>query len=91
LPNLLQFRRKLLALHAKRHLVTELASTGKLSESEAQSMVDEGSTQASATPGASGTAFANILAWLKTNGPTIAQDIAAAIPILISLLTLFGG
>ncbi|HEV3386577.1 MAG TPA: hypothetical protein VG097_17300 [Gemmata sp.] len=91
LPNLLQFRRKLLALHAKRHLVTELTATGKLSENEAQAMVDQGSTQSNATPRASGTAFANILAWLQANGPTIAQDIAAAIPIIISLITLFGG
>jgi hypothetical protein len=91
LPNLLQFRRRLLAIHAKRHLVTELASTGKLSESEAQAMVDEGSAQTTASPGANGTAFANILAWLQANGPTIAQDIAAAIPIIISLITLFGG
>ena len=87
--NLLQFRRKLLSLHAKRHLVTELTATGKLTESEAQAMVDAGSN-VSAGPSASGTAFANILAWLQANGPTIAQDIAAAIPIIISLLTLFG-
>jgi hypothetical protein len=91
LPNLLQFSRKLLALHAKRHLVTELTATGKVSESDAQAMVDQGSTQTNATPGASGTAFENILAWLQANGPTIAQDIAAAIPIIISLITLFGG
>lgn len=91
LPSLLQFRRMLLAIHAKRHLVTELTATGKLSASEAQAMVDEGSPQATTIPGASGTAFANILAWLETNGPTIAQDIAAAIPIIISLIALFGG
>jgi hypothetical protein len=91
LPNLLQFRRKMLALHAKRHLVTELFATGKLSESEAQAMVDEGSTLSTTTLGASGTAFANILAWLQTNGPTIEKDIAAAIPIIISLIALFGG
>jgi hypothetical protein len=89
LANLLLFRRKLLALHSKRHLVTELTATGKLSASEAQAMVNAGSTM-SASPGASGT-FANILAWLQANGPTIAKDIAAAIPIIISLITLFGG
>ncbi len=88
--SLLLFRRRLLALHSKRHLVTELTATGKLSESEAQAMVDAGSTM-SASPGASGSAFANILAWLQANGPPIAQDIAAAIPIIISLITLFGG
>jgi hypothetical protein len=87
--NLLQFRRKLLSLHAKRHLVTELTATGKLTESEAQAMVDAGSN-VHASPQASGSSFANILAWLQANGPTIAQDIAAAIPIIISLLTLFG-
>jgi hypothetical protein len=91
LPNLLQFRRKLLALHAKRHLVTELAATGKLTETEAQAMVDEGSTPTTTATGAGGTLFANILAWLQANGPTIEQDIAAAIPIIISLITLFGG
>jgi len=91
LPNLLQFRRKLLATHAKRHLVTELTSTGKLSESEAQAMVDEGSAQTTSAKPGTGTAFGNILTWLQTNGPTIAQDIAAAIPILISLIALFGG
>jgi hypothetical protein len=90
MPSLLQFRRKMLALHAKRHLVTELAATGKLSESEAQAMVDAGSASSTCL-GASGSAFANILAWLQANGPTIAQDIAAAIPIIISLITLFGG
>lgn len=90
LPTLLQFRRRLLAVHAKRHLVSELAATGKLSQSEAQAMVDAGAST-SYRPGASGTAFANILAWLQANGPTIAQDIAAAIPIIISLITLFGG
>jgi hypothetical protein len=91
LPSLLQFRRRLLAIHAKRHLVTELVATGKLTEAEAQAMVDEGSTQTTANPGASGAAFANILAWLQTNGPAIAQDIATAIPLIISLITLFGG
>lgn len=92
LRSLLLFRRKLLSLHAKRHLVTELTATGKLSESEAQAMVDTGSSTSAATAaGASGTLFANIIAWLQTNGPTIAQDIAAAIPIIISLITLFGG
>jgi hypothetical protein len=89
LKNLLQFRRKILSIHAKRHLVTELTATGKLTESEAQAMVDAGSNM-NASPEASGSSFANILAWLKANGPTIAQDIAAAIPIIISLLTLFG-
>jgi hypothetical protein len=89
LANLLQVRRRLLAVHAKRHLVTELVATGKLSQSEAQAMVDAGASVAY-RPGASGAAFANILAWLQANGPSIAQDIAAAIPIIISLLTLFG-
>jgi hypothetical protein len=91
LPNLLQFRRKLLATHVKRHLVTELTATGKLSESEAQAMVDEGTQQTTSVAAAASSPFANILAWLQTNGPTIAQDIVAAIPLLISLLTLFGG
>lgn len=86
-PGLLQFRRRLLAAHARRHLVTELAATGKLSTSDAQSMVDSGRTTG-ARP-AAGAAFANILAWLQSNGPTIAQDIAQAIPIIISLITLF--
>jgi hypothetical protein len=90
MPSLLQFRRMLLALHARRHLVTELTATGKLSQSEAQSMVDAGSTSSSRA-GASGSPFGNILAWLQANGPTIAQDIAAAIPIILSLITLFGG
>jgi hypothetical protein len=91
LPNLLQFRRKLLAIHAKRHLVTELTATGKLTESEAQAMVDEGSSSPTTSPSATGGKFANILDWLIANGPAIEQDIAAAIPILISLITLFGG
>ena len=89
-PSLLEFRRRLLAVHASRHLVTELAATGKMSTSEAQAMVDAGAST-SERPGAAGTAFANILSWLETNGPTIAQDIAAAVPIIISLITLFGG
>jgi hypothetical protein len=97
LPDLLlQFRRQLLATHSKRHLVTELAATGKLTESEARAMVDSARSAANtAVPAnASGAASgwgANILAWLTTNGPTIAADIAAAIPIIISLITLFGG
>jgi hypothetical protein len=81
----------LLAIHAKRHLVTELTATGKLTESEAQAMVDEGSSSPTTSPSATGGKFANILDWLIANGPAIEQDIAAAIPILISLITLFGG
>jgi hypothetical protein len=91
LPSLLQFRRRLFSIHAKRHLVTELAASGKLTVAEAQAMVDAGSAQTTTAPAASGTLFANILTWLQTNGPTIAADIAAAIPIIISLITLFGG
>jgi hypothetical protein len=88
--NLLQVRRRLLAVHAKRHLVTELTSTGKLTQAEAQAMVDAGAPAAE-TPEAPSAPFANILAWLQTNGPSIAADIAAAIPVIISLITLFGG
>ena len=97
LPNLLlQFRRQLLSTHSKRHLITELAATGKLTESEAQTMVDLAGSATNTIAVASGTGAAsgwgaNVLAWLTANGPMIAADIAAVIPIIISLITLLGG
>ncbi len=91
MPSVLQFRRRLFALHSKRHLVTELIATGKLTQAEAQAMVDAGSSKTSTAVEAAGTAFAEVLAWLQANGPKIEADIAAAIPLIISLITLFGG
>jgi hypothetical protein len=78
-PTVLHLRRSLLATHARRQLASELVAAG-LTPTEAGAMVDSGAA----------TGFANIIDWLKTNGPAIARDIAAAIPLLVSVITLFG-
>ena len=94
MPSLLKFRRQLLYVHNRRHLVTELVGTGKMTEAEAEAMVTAGMTPVNpatsdgVTVAAAGGFFANLFTWLNANLPALEADAVNIITFIAKLLPL---